>query len=326
MKKALILTALALTGLLSCARKEQPLSPQEGGLRIVVGSLPVQTKSDPSSLDLVILVAASDGSIAATYPGTNATLQEGSTSSEMAVNFSGLADDTYTVYGFLNTQAFWAMESGGSTVSALTDLTEASAVEALQFTALEAGTTPGCESDECVPASAQGTATVTSQNGEVTLELVRCVAKVTMEFLNQSDAALALDAFSFTLGDLCPDRGYVLPYTLPDVPSGISYGDVQRSPGDGIELADGASVSYSFYVFPGVAPDGEYLLDLTFTESGSVHTFSRLPVLDDHSVDIGLLERNQHLHILTRIGRGTSVSFNFSVEDWTSLEESVHFD
>jgi len=43
-------------------------------------------------------------------------------------------------------------------------------------------------------------------------------------------------------------------------------------------------------------------------------------------VDITSLERNQHLHIVTRISKGLTVSFNFEVTDWTELEETVEFD
>ncbi len=340
MRKVLTAALLALITLASCSKKPDVPAVPEGEVRIVLSTGAVQTRSttpgdgvvadgggiclDGSNVpDLVILIADSSGNIVSTYPGTNATLQDDPTTTEMSVSFTGLSDGTHTVYAFGNTEGLWAMDG----CTDLTALTTASAVEALQFTALSANAVPTLTNDR-LPSSAKGTVTVSNGNGEISLEMIRCVAKVTMEFVNKTGYSLELDGFTFSLEDLCPTTGYVAPHDLPDVPAGIAYGDIVANIGDDVVFADKESKTYSYYVFPGTAPDGKYLLNAGFTANNATDasSFVDLPVHDDHAVNITSLERNQHLHIVTRISKGTTVSFNFEVTDWVSKEETVTFD
>ncbi len=345
MKRLLTAAFLALTCLLSCTKQEAGLSVPGRNVRILLNTGEIQTRAttpgdsvvadgggiylDGSKVpDLVILIADSNGDIVSTYPGSsNATLQADPTVTAMSVSFTGLSDGEHTVYAFANTEGLWAMESGGSAVTHLTSLTTVSNVESLVFSSLTADTCPALTNDR-LPLSASGSVTVTNGNGEVALEMIRCVAKVTMEFINKTGNSLELDGFNFSLEDLCPTTGYVAPHDLPDVPAGIAYGDIVENVGDDVVFADKESKSYSFYVFPGTAPDGKYLLNAGFTANNAADasSFSGLPVHDDHAVDITSLERNQHLHIVTRISKGLTVSFNFEVTDWTTLEETLTFD
>jgi len=330
---------MALICTVSC-KKEAALPVPDGELRILLNTGVIQTRAttpgdgvvsdgggiylDGSNVpDLVILVTNSSGNIVATYPGANATLQGSPTTTAMSVSISGLSDGPHTVFAFGNTTGLWPMDGCAN----LTDLTTATAVEALQFTALSADTVPTLQNSR-LPSSATGTVTVTNGNGEISLEMIRCVAKVTMEFINKTGAALELDGFQFSLEDLCPDCGYVAYHALPSVPAGITYGDIVANIGDDVTFADKESKQYVFYVFPGTAPDGKYLLNASFTanSAGTPSSYIDLPVHDDHAIDIVSLERNQHLHIVTRISKGTTVSFNFEVIDWDELEESMHFD
>ncbi len=337
--RTLLAFALALLAIVSCSKQETgPLVPA-GELRIVLNTGAIRTRAttpgdgvvadgggiylDNGTPDLVILVADSNGDIVKTYPGTNAILQADPTTTEMSVSITGLSDGTHTVYAFGNTEGLWTMDG----CTDLTTLTTASAVEALQFTALSADTVPTLTNDR-LPSSATGTVTLTNGNAEIALEMIRCVAKVTMEFINKTGASLELDGFNFSLEDLCPTTGYVAPHDLPEVPAGIAYGDIVQNVGDDVTFTSGESKNYSFYVFPGTAPDGKYLLNAGFTANNAADasSFTDLPVHDDHAVDITSLERNQHLHIVTRISKGLTVSFNFEVTDWTTKEETVQFD
>ena len=89
------------------------------------------------------------------------------------------------------------------------------------------------------------------------------------------------------------------------------------------------SITRYWYVFPSTGP---YTCDVTFTmykgDAGEhTYTYSDLPIHDDHAVSVPSLPRNRHLHIVTKISTGTSVSFNFEVSGWGSpIEENILFD
>jgi len=339
MKKFFTIVALTLLGIVSCSKRATEPPVSGGTLQIVLNTGMIQTRAttpgdgevadgggiylDNGTPDLVILVFGSDGNLDETYPGTNATLQGTPETTEMSVSISSLEDDTYTVYAFGNTEGLWAMDG----CTDLTTLATTAAVEALQFTALATDTAPTLTNGR-LPLSATGTVTISNGNGEISLEMIRCVAKVTMEFVNQTGAALELDGFNFSIEDICPNTAYVAPHTLPDVPAGVTIGQIVMNIGDDITFANEESKTYSFFVFPSKAPNGQYLFNAGFTANNAAQasSFTDLPVHDDHSVDITSLERNQHLHIVTRISKGTTVSFNFVVLDWDELEEIVHFD
>ncbi len=351
MRRFLTAAILALMGCASCSVWESEPSVSGGSIRIHLSSGEIRTRAVGDGVvadgggiyinagvpDLVILLADSNGDIIKTYPGSDAILQADPTATEMAVTFTGLtnaSDEVHTVYAFANTAGLWAMESGGSAVTDLTALTTASSVEALRFTALAADTAPELTNNR-LPMSAKGTVVVSSShNGEVSLEMIRCVAKVTIDFVNNTGAALRLDGFNFSIENLCPDRGFVTPHDLPDVPTGINYGDIVKNVGDNVTFTydevneRGETKPYTFFVFPGTAPGGEYLLNASFTANGAAEasSFTGLPVHDDHAVNITSLERNQHLHIVTRISKGLTVSFNFEVKDWEARTETVTFD
>ncbi len=274
--------------------------------------------------DLVVLVANASGSIVQRYPGDGAVLQTvpAPAPENVEVSFTSLEAGNYTVYAFANTQGLWPMSG---TLEALSTAAQASQ---LQFAPMEADVAPVCLQGR-LPLSAMGTVQVFSKkNGSVSLEMLRCVAKVSLSFVNHTGATLKLDEFSFSLSELCPSCGYVLPHVLPDVPGNASYGHLVKSATSGHSLADKDSTVFDFLVFPGVSPSGHYLMDVGFRANGAtaLSSFSGLPVHDDHGVDIPSLDRNQHLKIETRISRGLHVSFNFKVAGWDSLTEQVLFE
>ncbi len=339
MKKLTVILTIMLIGLVSCKKEALPGAPCTVTVNVFTGDLVTKAVSpgdgevpdgggiafDDDHPDLKILIADETDAVVARYLGTGSNLQEGATATQMSVTFDGLTAGPYTVYAFANTSGLWNIE-GGVDWSAVST---GSALEALEFTPLSPVEPLAVQSGR-LPMSAKGSLRVSSGGtGEISLQMIRCVAKVTMDFVNRTGERLTLDDFTFSLENLCPDRGFVSPHALPDVPAGITYGDIVHPDEDGISLDPGAVQTYSFYVFPGTAlpRTRDYLLNASFRPNGAAvpQSYSDLPVHDDHAVNIVSLERNQHLHIVTRISRGLTVSFNFEVSDWVEKTESVLF-
>lgn len=349
MKTKMLIWLLTLLGAVSCTSVET----SGGSLRIVFETGDVQTKAagpdgnveDGGGIfinegvpDVVILISNADNEIVATYPssgrggiltgsveGTPAPLQA-------SISFTGLTGSaTYTVYAFANAQGLWAMKCGEDPVSNLTDLTSAARVEALQFQPTAGDKDAyGCLAVKAsrLPLSAKGAVTLTSLgNGEISLRLQRCVAKVTAVFENQCGEDLLLHDFSNTFYHMCPETGYVVPHeTDYPVNHGDSYDGALSAIEAELSIDADETVSQSWYVFPSL---GYYTCDISFDledAGNTVHcNYTDLPVLDDHGRDISYLARNQHLTIITRISRGRTVSFNFEVADWNSKTETVTF-
>lgn len=337
-KKAFILL-LAIWSMVACNRQELP----EGTLRISFETGALQTKAlegdgnaadggeiaiDGENPDLVILIANSEGTIVAKYPGTG-ELEGSPLSTSVSISFTGLiGGNTYTVYAFGNTRGFWKMKSGESDVTDLTALTTASEVEALQF---QPQASSDLDSHDCLkvlgrlPLSAKGTVTLESSgNGEIELPLLRCVAKVTARFENQFGEEITLYNFENTMRKMRPQVGYVVAH----------QNDYPVAPADALDLTSGensitipndSAYKLSWYVFPSIGP---YTCDVQFqlSNDGDIRQFTGLPIHDDHARDILQLTRNQHLTITTRISAGQRVSFNFEVADWEEKTERITFD
>lgn len=359
MRKHWLILLLVLLGALSCKHEEMPA----GSLRIVFETEAPETKAEGDGVvedgggiylsgsgteldpyhhpDLVILLADASGSIVGKFNGLSdanvrSQLEGTPTSTRIAVSISGTVSNTdltagatYTVYAFANTQGFWTMKSGGSTVASLTDdLYTAEQIEALQFYPVggDLDSYDCLKVEDRLPLSAKGTVTLSgNKNGEISLDMLRCVAKVTAVFDNQYGDDLTLSDFSNTFTHMNPSTGYVIPHTNDfPVAQGSAYdGDISASEKDDISIEDDDYIEISWYVLPSIGP---YTTDISFKLSGEPYTYTNLPVHDDHARDIPQLARNQHLTITTRIGKGKKVSFNFKVEDWDTKTESVYFD
>lgn len=359
MRKHWLILLLVLLGALSCKHEEMPA----GGLRIVFETGEPETKAEGDGVvadgggiylsgsgteldpyhhpDLVILLVDASGNIVGKFNGLSDSnvrsgLEGTPSPTRMMVSISGTTEDedltscaTYTVYAFANTLGLWTMKSGGSPVM-LADLTTVAQIEALQFyldpeTDLD---TYGClkVKESRLPLSAKGTVTLSANgNGEISLAMLRCAAKVTAVFDNQYGAALSLSDFSNIFYHMNPSMGYVIPHAIdfPVEHDSVYDGDISASETDPIPIADDQTISMSWYVLPSIGP---YTCDISFTSSETSYSYTELPVHDDHARNIPKLARNQHLTITTRIGRGKKVSFNFKVEDWDTKTEHVYFD
>lgn len=290
--------------------------------------------------DLVILLANPEGDIVATYPeqtlgtGVDSELQDDPTSTEMGVVFTGFTgaavNKTYTVYAFANTEGMWLMDAGGATMSgtaakdSLLSLPNADAVDTLKF--LPWGVSPKDTSltlkSGRLPMSAKGTVAVsTGGTGEVSLALIRCVAKITANFVNNTGDTLTLTSYRNELVGISPDRSFVLPHVPSSPVDTVACNLVSLA--SSLMIPKDDTVSVSWFVFPSKGP---YTCNVDFTTGGNNYHYTDLPVHDDHARDLTALERNQHLRIETRISKGTTVSFNFEVSDWTEKSEIVLFD
>ena len=354
MKKFLLIAILALLGAASCEITEPATPVGDCSFQISFTTGDLQTRADTPGdgtvadgggiyldttdpehpvPDIVILVAnASSGAVVGTYPdpaldaGVDAILEAGAAATEMSFTFTGLAEGSYKVYAFANTGGYWSMSGqGGSTAKDyLLSLTTVSAIEALQFSSLfaDAASSVCPATVDRLPLSASGTLTVSSlATGEISLEMIRCVSKVTAEFINNSFVNLQLDSFRDTLFHICPSTAYVLPIHSPDSPAGAIAGNILASEttleipayADPPANTEPGSVTMSWYVFPSSGP---YTCGISFSVSGKSYMYSNLPVHDDHAVSIPSLPRNKHLHVVTKISQGMTVSFNFEVSGW----------
>lgn len=346
---------LALTTVFSCS-KENTRSDATGGIvsfRFATAGLQSRatTPGDGDAADgggiyasagapdLVILIAdASSGSIVKRYDGGDPT-SDGElqaltdTEATIAFDFSTHPAGNYKVYAFGNTEGLWPMTTDGVNTLSAADLVDPAKIAdesdilALQFKPLAADTAPslvdlGDPALERLPlAAAADLEVMPGKNGQVRIELLRCVAKVTSEFINNTGEELSLTDYTTTFEGLCPDRGYVLPHDL-DSPAESVAGNLTVSESTLVIPVSG-HVSEHWYVFPSTGP---YTCDVSFRLGGTLHDFPNLSVTDARRQDITSLARNQHLHIVTRISKGLTVSFNFEVAEWVEKAESVQFD
>lgn len=288
--------------------------------------------------DLVILIFDSHGTLAAKYPG-NGVLQDGAAANDMTVRFSGLAAGDYSVYAVGNASGLWATSVGNASI-ALGDITTQAQADALRFTPLFTAETnpkpvPTLQNGR-LPVSAKGSLSVSENgNGEVYLALLRCTSLVTVEFIDLYGEDLTLENFSFQLKGIDASTGYLFPHTPSDIPDDVVYGDWGASAATVNITYDGtdtSSYALESLFFPSDAPQ-YYLCDIAFDITDShaqtlQFAWQDLTVLNKQGRGITGLGRNQHLRIAIRISKGTMVSFNFEVADWTTTgtTETVHFD
>ncbi len=326
------------------------------------GSAIAYTGSGPYVLDLVILIADSEGDIIMTFPddplgtGTLESFKKGTvkleddelksfTRTEAEVNFT-LPAGNYTVYAFANTAGWdgskWRLTGQGELTAKeyLQSITNKSAVDALTFQNLD-GTPlrPHREymADDdytitCMPLTAKGTLEVVeSGNGEVSMPLKRCVAKVTAIIKNQTGGSLTLYDYQHVVHGMFPTTGYLVQHD-PDY-ADATPGNLTANPGFAVPISENASMPYSWYVFPSSAPGGTYTIDIQFTLDNSLsaedrpqYTYTSLPITNWRAVSIPSLERNQHITVTTRVSLGLTVSFNFEVSEWVEHDEYVQFE
>lgn len=285
---------------------------------------------DNGKPDLFIAIANYSGTVVATYCGEDVTDKverlTPSSATQISIRFKDIANSgDYTVYAMANTaDGLWGAPANSSAWEVINN---ASDLDALMFTALTGSTLPSVT--DRMPLSAKGTLHVNEGlNGQVELELLRCVAKVGFKFKNETNENLTLEGCNVTLKGINPTQGYLFPQTedatgtardlvlisstLDPIPSGATtglYGDL--------------------LVFPSIAPTqsvgSRYLCNISFTVGGQSKSFTDLPIHDKQSRDIPSLGRNQYLQIETRINKGNNVSFNFEVLDWDEKTEDIYF-
>lgn len=284
----------------------------DGGGIFIAGNAP----------DVVVYLFNSSGGRVGIYPtdGDDAECIL-STSTSATIEFLEIPEGTYSVYAVANTQGLWAMDGFTSWASISTE----SALNDLVFTPLASGIVPVVT--DRLPLSAKGTVSVSAdQRGEVSLELLRCTGKVSVELLNQTNETLEFSNLSITLKNMCASTGYLFAHT-PDKPGASTTSDIAILSGASCSVESATSRRDSVYVFPQiVSSPARFLCDVSFTLDDVDESFTDLPVQNYRAEDIISIARNEHLKITIRIGRGKMVSFNFAVGEWEELFEDVSFD
>lgn len=352
---SLILAAFVLLSGVSCTRQELPggavtislsscLPETRGAAEIKDGSeIYFGTDDNP---DLILLIFDNNGNLVARYPdGANSEKMDGATPTDFSIrlkkrtNGEQIPEGTYAVYAVANTgEGLWTMSDGTNAVSINILKTNNS----LTKTTLENLIFTGVPTDAGrLPLTAKGTVTVnTAGNGNAALSLSRPVAKVVVKLVNNFGNDLTLNPFSVTLTNLVSDKGYLFSHT-PDFPTGVSYSDFSHSVPNTDESEvvlpyntnpDNAIYEIPSFVFPGT---GSYKCSLSFsiTKVGQAtlappkpFNFQDLSVHNNRGEDITSVARNQCLTITVSINKGSMLSFNFDVSDWTEHTENVTFD
>ncbi len=314
--------------------------------------------------DLVIFIFDEGGLLKKRYP-TNGTLVESDYASghatTLSVSFessgsSGWADGAYTVFALANI----AGASGNLDIPDFSGITSISQLEDLKL-GISSGTSP--QAGDRMPLSASGTLHVAKglydkYNGLLELEMLRCFAKVQLTFRNLTGELLTLTNCSVTFKDMNTKKAWL----FPREPDFVTLGDTNPSDGKDDNYGDYTTVAANISTanltnipstddlltddderdrvafvspilfFPSIAPKqtvpsagNRYLCNISFNVGTAAKNFNDLPIHDEFTQDIPVLKRNQYLQILTTIGKGTNVSFNFFVKNWEEHNESVTF-
>ena len=355
---ALAAAILLFTG--SCSEKE-PAQMERGRISVSITSGKILTRSvsddiaDGSAIivdgvsgepDLALAIANSAGNLIAWWPedywgsmaaGFTSECQTDNTDeTKSTIYFTGPSRGSYTVFAVANTAGLDA-----STITALQSATTITALEALQLT-VDSGE-PNFGST--MPLTARGTLSVnTWGNGQIDLNLLRPVARISLTFVNQTDGAVDIHDCEVTFEDLNPSRGFLFEQE-PDYVTGYDR-DLTVNGANPLVFTDGKSTLPVKTVFPSTAParlvGSRYFINVHFrvTKQDAVYNaldagtyteydFEDLPIHDSRSMDIPSILRNQHLKIETRITKRAAehdYSFNFEVQDWYEKEEYITFD
>ena len=311
--------------------------------------------------DLVIFIFDEDGTLKKRYP-TDGVLTEHNYASghatTLSVSFgsSGWEDGAYTVFALANIGG----TGGNLDIPDLSSITSITQLDNLQM-GISSGTAP--QVGDRMPLSASGTLHVAKglydkYNGLVELEMLRCFAKVQLTFRNLTGVLLTLTNCSVKFNDMNTKKAWLFPrepdfVTLGDtnpsdskddnygdyttVAANISTANLTNIPSTDDLLTDDDERDRVAFVspilfFPSIAPKqtvpsagNRYLCNISFNVGNATKNFIDLPIHDEFTQDIPVLKRNQYLQILTTIGKGTNVSFNFFVKNWEEHNESVTF-
>ena len=279
--------------------------------------------------------------VARYYPGcdpdapTNGALRTHYTATADTVTFANLDEGDYTVYAYANT-------SGLALSAVLNPATVANqaALDGLLFAALAGEDTIALSNSRMPLATAASLHVHSGHNGMVDLDMLRCLAKVSVEMINQTGEALTLPnqmsgevllapGLNVTLKHMNPNQGYVFAHTN-DIPAGA------YTPGPCRDIvyecaptiAAGDTLKLTRLVFPcDTVHCGAFTCDVDLYLGSEGHEYHDMPIIDNRARPIAVLARNTHLHIEIRISKKKHVSFNFSVSDWnTSKTETITFE
>ena len=358
----LAFSAVAMLLLAGSCNTKEPLQIEQGRIAVSITSGRIATRAlsddiaDGSAIivnnsgipDLAIGIANSAGDLVASWPddywGTLGTVftsqcQTAQTdSSKSTIYFTGPGRGSYTVFAVANTAGLDA-----ATITALKAAKTVGALDSLLLSVASGEPDFGAT----MPLTAKGRLTVNSWgNGQIDLNLLRPVAKVSFTFVNETGGSVDIHNCKVTLKDLNTSSGYLFEQTPDYLPGHTCDRDLTINGSDPLVFTDNKSTLPIKTVFPSVAPErlvgSRYFCDVSFRvtkkamvyDSGNAATyteysFTDLPIHDNRSKDIPYILRNQHLKIQTRITKRTEehdYSFNFEVQDWYEKVAYVTFD
>ena len=322
-----ITLTLATGELLTRATPGDGAPADGGGIREIAAGKP----------DLFIALASSNGSILATYPSqendTYKSQCRSSSATEATISIESPGKGTYSVYVMANHS--WLSDSSDPSLSAsLASVSTISELDALFLSRTSALT---FDAEHPMPLSAKGTLKLlTSENGQIDLELKRVVARVSLSFNNKTEEDLTLANCTITLKKMNPLKGYFFPAATDYYTRGnADQDDLVLCENQSISMEAGKTGSTSpVLVFPSPAPTQAeggrmYLCDIHFQVGETEYHNINLPVQDLSTFESILsLERNQDLTILTEInkrGADKDISFNFRVCRWTDVTQEITF-
>ena len=175
--------------------------------------------------------------------------------------------------------------------------------------------------DDALPMSAyQGEVDIQTGENTASLSLIRCVAKLRIEMVNELTRPITVNEMSF--GTFMADRFYLFPQTTPsDVPDGITYDDIQYGSQDdtsqhlGIEIEGGATRVLVLYIYPSYAwtngTDSPYTIGFRTPNA----TYARNQFFTG-SNPLSYIARNTEVTIRALLHTDSNFTLDFAVEGW----------
>ena len=184
---------------------------------------------------------------------------------------------------------------------------------------------------DALPMSAHSRVEIRTGENTAPLSLIRSVAKLKIEMVNELSRAITVNEMSF--GAFMADRFYLFQEEKLDVPSDAVYDDITYGSQDdasqhlGIEIEGGESRVLVLYIYPSYAwtsgtTDSPYTIGFRTSNA----TYDLLPFITA-SNPFNSIARNTQVTIRALLHTDSNFTLNFEVEPWaTETIEVPSFD
>ena len=164
--------------------------------------------------------------------------------------------------------------------------------------------------------------TINPGENEASLSLIRSVAKLKIEMVNELTRTITVNEMSF--GAFMADRIYLFQDEKLDVPSNAIYTDIQYGDQDdesqhlGIEIEGGATRVLVLYIYPSYAwTSGTGSSPYTIGFRTPNATYEPLPFITE-SNPFNSIARNTQVTIRALLHTDSNFTLNFEVEPWAT--------